>query len=135
MENYTIENDINVLCVEAPSFPAGVKDAYDQLMAKIASNPNRRIFGLSWGSPDGSIIYKAAAEELFPGEADKSGCESFTIRKGEYISEFIEDFHKDLQSIGTTFKKLLSQPGIDPQGYCLEIYPNNKDVRCLVPLA
>jgi hypothetical protein len=29
---------------------------------------------------------------------------------------------------------LLRDPHIDKQGYCLEIYPNEKDVRCLVPL-
>jgi hypothetical protein len=29
---------------------------------------------------------------------------------------------------------LLTQPNIDPNGYCLEWYLNGKDVRCMVRL-
>jgi len=80
------------------------------------------------------IGYKAAAKELKSGEAETLGLETFIIKKGVYISELIIDFMSDIPSIGRTFQKLLAQPGLDPNGYCLEIYINNKDVRCLVGL-
>jgi len=41
---------------------------------------------------------------------------------------------KDLQSIGKAFHELISQPEIDPNGYCLEWYLNQSDVRCMVRL-
>ncbi|MEI7735184.1 MAG: hypothetical protein WCI49_06935 [Ferruginibacter sp.] len=39
-----------------------------------------------------------------------------------------------IASIGKVFQQLQIQPGIDPQGYCLEIYEGKNDARCLVPL-
>jgi len=94
-------------------------------------------FGISQPNPQGTIIYKAAAEELEPGEAEKYGCESFTIRKGKYICIDIKNHMSDAASIGNTFQKLIAQPGIDPKGYCLEWYRNytDPDVKCLVGLA
>jgi hypothetical protein len=40
----------------------------------------------------------------------------------------------DIPGIGRTFDKLLKHPRIDPQGYCVEEYVNNTDVRCLVKI-
>ncbi|MCY7327346.1 MAG: hypothetical protein LH618_02215 [Saprospiraceae bacterium] len=41
----------------------------------------------------------------------------------------------DFPMVGQTFKKLLDDPRIDPQGYCLEFYLNERDMRCMGPLA
>ncbi len=41
---------------------------------------------------------------------------------------------QNIASIGNVFQQLLMQPKIDPNGYCLEIYEGDNDVRCLVPL-
>lgn len=41
---------------------------------------------------------------------------------------------EDIQRIGNAFEKLLSQPGLDPEGYCVEWYFNDKDIRCMVRL-
>jgi hypothetical protein len=135
MEIYNLEKDISVFCITADSFPAGIQNAYDALYAKLPTKDGRKFFGLSWAIENGSIIYKAAVEESYDGEAEKLGCERFTIKKGKYISEFIPDYMKDVQGIGRIFKALLAQPGIDPKGYCLEIYAGAKDVWCMVPLA
>jgi len=132
METFNLEKDIKVFCVTADSFPAGVLKAHQDLHVKVGDN--RKFFGLSWATEDGSIIYKAAVEECYDGEAEKLDCERFTIKKGKYISEFIPDFMKDVQVVAKTFKELLAQPGIDPKGYCLEMYTGPKDVRCMVPL-
>ena len=134
MEIFNVERDIKVFCVTADSFPAGVKKAHEDLHSKLPTTEGRKFFGLSWATENGSIIYKAAVEESYDGEAEKAGCEIFIIRKGKYISEFIPNFWSDMSAIGKTFKELLAYPGIDPKGYCLEMYESIKDVRCLVPL-
>ena len=135
MEIFNLENDIKVFCVTADSFPAGVKQAHETLHSKLPTTEGRKSFGLSWGAANGSITYKAAVEEAYDGEAEALDCETFIIKKGRYISEFIPNFWSDMSAIGRTFKELLAYPGIDPKGYCLEMYVSEKDVRCMVPLA
>ncbi|MCZ4225251.1 transcriptional regulator [Pedobacter rhodius] len=133
MEIFHLNEDIKVMYVTAASFPEGIETAHRKLHDVVAFDEKRRYFGLS--KPNGkSIVYKAAAEELNPGEAQILGFESFTIQKGDFISEYISDFMSDISLIGKTFEKLLSDSHIDPNGYCLEMYIDNKDVRCMVPL-
>ena len=134
MDNVIVENDIHVLCVRASSFPDGVMQAYKTLHELLSGSGKRRYFGISQSNGKGEIIYKAAAEELNPGEATAMKCEQATIRKGKYLSKTIPDFMSDLPSIGKTFQEMLAEPEIDPQGYCLEWYLNETDVRCMVPL-
>jgi predicted transcriptional regulator YdeE len=134
-EKYFIDKDIKVACVKASSFPMGIGEAYHKLGATLPASEQRKFYGISYSDKDGSIIYRAAANELHEGEAEEFGLETFTIKRGEYISEFLEDWKKDETQIGKTFQKLLRDPKIDrKQGYCLEIYPNEKDVRCMVLL-
>lgn len=83
----------------------------------------------------GSIIYKAAAEELSSGEADKPGYEKGLIRKGKYSSVTINDYMKNIPAIGKAFNELLQHPELDQQGYCVEWYLNDKDVKCMVRLS
>ena len=134
-EKYSIDRDIKVACVKASSFPMGIGEAYHKLGATLPASEQRKFYGISYADKDGSIIYRAAANELHEGEAEEFGLETFTIKHGEYISEFLEDWKKDETQIGKTFQKLLRDPRIDKkQGYCLEIYPNAKDVQCMVLL-
>jgi hypothetical protein len=41
---------------------------------------------------------------------------------------------KDIPAIQRTFNQLLAQPGLDPQGYCVEQYIGN-DMLCMIRLA
>ncbi len=135
MEPYVIEKEIHVMCITAESFPDKVGKAHKQLHELVQEKPNRTFFGISRPENGTKIIYKAATEELETGEAEKKGLEPFTIKKGEYISIFIPRFCDDPQSVAKAFQKLLSYPEIDHEaGYCLEIYENDIDVRCLIPL-
>ena len=70
------------------------------------------------------------------GEAEKLGLEPFTVKAGNFASIYIVDHMKDSESIGNAFKELLTNPKLDPQGYCLELYKDfdDKDVQCMVPL-
>ena len=94
----------------------------------------RKYFGIS--RPENKkIIYRAGTEETFAGEAEKYKCDTLTIKKGNYISAVVKDFRKDKTSIAKTFDELLKQPNIDPEGYCVEWYANDKDeARCMVRL-
>jgi hypothetical protein len=133
-EIFDLDKEIKILCVTATTFPNGVMGAFETVTKKIGSNEGRTYYGISWIDKKGNIIYKAAVNELENGEAQKLGCESFTIRKGAYISEIVTDFMKNIPAISETFMKLLNDPCIDKNGYCVEIYFDQKDVRCMVTL-
>lgn len=134
LEKYFVDEDINVVCVKATSFPEGIGEAWQKLFAILPNAQQRKLYGISYGSESG-IIYRAAAEELHGGEAAQLGLETFTVKKGEYISELLEDWRNNEAQLGKIFHELLNDPRIDKQqGYCLEIYFNQKDVRCAVLL-
>ncbi len=134
METINLDTDINVMCVTAKSFPDGIMEAFDQLHSIVPVAEKGRQFGISRPKEGGEIVYKAAMEEVHEGEAEKLGCEPFVIKKGKYLFMDRTDFMKDLPGIGKTFQMLISQPHIDTNGYCLEWYLNDKDVRCMVRL-
>ena len=71
---------------------------------------------------------------MFEAETEKYACEIFIIKKGNYISEKINDSRKEINVIGTTFQKILTGAHIDTNGYCVEMYLNGTDVLCLVKL-
>lgn len=134
METYKFESDIKIFYVTAKSFPEGIQEAHDRLHALVHFSTARKYFGIS--RPENKkIIYRAGTEETYAGEAEKYKCDTLTIKKGNYISAVVKDFRKDKTSIAKTFDELLKQPNIDPEGYCVEWYANDKDeVRCMVRL-
>jgi hypothetical protein len=125
MELHTFDRDIRVLTVDADSFPDGIMDAHEELHALIPFSEDRRYYGIS-RPENGTIVYRAAAEELQPGEAEKWNCGTLVLKKGDYLCIRIEDYLEDIASIGQAFDQLLAQPGIDPNGYCVEWYLNNQ---------
>lgn len=134
MEIRKLESDIKVFYIQAVSFPDGVLAAHKKLHSILPSDDGRKFFGISYSNGKGGIIYKAAVEENYPGEAEKYGLETFIIKKGEYICETLIDWFKDESLVRKTFKKLLSDSRIDRNGYCLEMYLNNTDMVCMVKL-
>jgi hypothetical protein len=108
-------------------------DAHNKLHALVPFSPDRKYFGIS-RPENGAIVYKAAAEEINPGEAEKFNCDSLVLKKGKYNCLTIHDYMKDIPAFEKTFKKLLASPGLDPNGYCVEWYFTDKDVKCMVRL-
>jgi predicted transcriptional regulator YdeE len=131
METYQLDRDIKVFRLKASSFPDGVLEAHQTLHSKVPYSDKRNYFGIS-RPENGVITYWSAAEETEKGELEKFGFEPFTIPKGTYVSIVIKDFMKDISSVGRAFQELIHQPGIDPEGYCIEWYMGQKDVRCMV---
>lgn len=130
MENYTLKEDINIVCVTAASFPDGILPAFQKLHQLIPGE--RKTYGISRPGKDHKIIYKAGAEELSVGEAEKLHLEKFVLKKGNYISIDIPDFMQNVPAIGKAFEQLLADPRIDTEGACVEWYFNENDVKCMV---
>lgn len=136
METIKIDKDITVFYITAKSFPDGVLQAHQSLHALIPFSTERKYFGLSRPEDEsGKIIYRAAAEEMEPGEAAKLKLNTITLKKGNYRNINIHNYMQDVQAIGQAFQQLIAQPDIDPQGYCVELYVSDKDVQCMVRLA
>ena len=134
MNTVTINKDITVFCVKAKSFPAGIQEAHDTLRSLIPFDPARKLYGISAPDKSGAIIYRAAAEELKEGELAKHKLETFTIKRGVYIYSDVKEYKRNAMLITNAFKELLSNPKIDPDGYCLECYINDTDCRCMVKI-
>lgn len=133
MENYSLENDLKVFCVKARSFPDGIKQAFLTLEEMLPTTDGRIFFGLSY-MEDGVIVYKAAVLEAYEGEGEENGCETFTIKKGEYLTETITDWRKKAERIGYAFETLLADPRLDTTFPCVEWY-RDPDVMCMIRIA
>ena len=134
METITLVKDIPVFYITARSFPEGIPEAHEKLHELVPFTKVRNYFGISRPEHGGAIIYKAAAEEKDPEEAKKFNLKTLTLRKGAYVCETIKDYVKEPTLIKSTFDKLLKEPGLDPEGYCVEWYINEKDVKCMIRL-
>lgn len=133
MEIINIEKNIKVYCITAESFPDGIKDAHEKIHSIIPFSISRRYFGIS--RPEhGVIVYRAAAEKLEGDKENGFSCKSLTIEKGKYVSIAIHDYLKDIHLIARAFEELTNYPGIDPNGYCIEWYDNDNEVKCIVRL-
>lgn len=134
METTILDKDIKVFYVQANTFPEGVLPAHEKLHAMVPYTKGREYFGLSRPENGGEIVYKAATEEAFHGEAEQYKCDTLIIKKGKYKSTIVRNYTDDVESIKKAFDKLLHQPGLDPKGYCVEWYLNEKDVKCMIRL-
>jgi len=135
MKTISLDKDIKVFYVTAPSFPQGIKEAIDKLHSLFPFSPARKIFGLSRPEDGGQIVYRAAAEEMAEGEGRMYHCETLDIKKGNYISQKVENFREDPLAIDRAFKELLKHPGLDPNGYCVEWYETEAPgVTCMIRL-
>jgi len=134
IEIFTLDNDIKVFCETPKSFPDGIAKAQQDLHSLVPFSGERRYFGISRPNEKGTVIYQAATEEVYQGEAEEYGFETFIIVSGRYISLIVPDFADDVQQIVKAFQMLSVYPGIDPEGDCIEFYLNERDVRCMVRL-
>lgn len=132
MDHYNFQKDIPTYCVTADRFPEGIGAAHKELQALLPKNNRRDYFGISWPDENGIIIYKAAAE-IMEGES-LPGLETFVIKNGPYNAFYIYNYAENPDSIGQAFELLLKEHEVAPNGYCLEWYINENDVKCLVPL-
>jgi hypothetical protein len=132
MEIYHQNTALKLFCMPATSFPAGVKEAFKKLERLLPTKEGRTFFGISHGSKDGSIIYKAAVLEAFDGEGTSYGLENFTLTQGDYLTETILNWQEKMEKFETVFKNLLADPRLDTNFPCVEWYKSDKEVMCMV---
>lgn len=121
---------MKVFCVQAKSFPNDIGKAFGTLINLLPTTEGRTFFGVSYQAKNHGMIYNAAVLESFEGEGKTYGCETFTIKKGEYFTEMLKGWKKDETSIGLTFKKM-SEVRTDTVFPCVEWY-QGEDVLCMV---
>ncbi len=131
MDSFILGEDIPVICHKADSFPDGICAAFDHLHDIVPEKEGRRYFGIS-RPENGVIVYKAAAEEMEPGEAERLGCERFIIKRGAYNTYYIKNYREKVDAIAECFQLLLGQSEADPNGFCIEWYIGDNDVKCMV---
>ncbi len=132
MDSFTFQEDVPVFCVTAVDGRHGAADAMQALKALLPANERRHFYGLFWPGRDGGT-YKAAAS-ILEGESDRSEISTFTIQNGPYNSFYISDYPSQPDAIDRAFDMLRGQHEVDPDGYCLEWYVSEHDVKCMVPL-
>lgn len=133
MKRLTIDKDINVFYIQAKSFPEGVMEAHQKMHSLFTFSSDRRCFGIS-RPENGKVIYLVAAEEIEKGDLSQHNLKKITIPEGTYLSITIKNFRKDISSIKKSFDKIILNPDIDPNGYCIEWYQGMDDVICMVKL-
>ncbi|MCF8450069.1 MAG: hypothetical protein K9G49_09395 [Taibaiella sp.] len=135
METYQINNDIEVYCLTATSFPHGLPEIYGKLHAEYPPEDGRTYFGISYHDGKGSIVYKAAVHLNDTDSKPTDEYEQFAIKEGTYLSEVIHNYMDNTPAIGMLFQQMIKDSRIDPSGYCLEMYLSPTNVQCMVRLS
>jgi hypothetical protein len=131
MQKYLLKQDLRLFYTRATSFPAGIKEAFTTLEKKLPSLMGRVFYGISH-MENGVIVYKAAVLETEKGEGEKYGCETLTLKKGEYITETLMKWKEKTELIAGIFQKLLSDPRLDTSSACVEWYKSDEELMCMV---
>lgn len=134
MKYRIIDQDELLICLRAVSFPDGALASHQQLHALIGREHPRNYYGLSYPDQNGNIQYFAAATAINAEEIKQHDAIAKTLKAGKYASVFLADFCNDLPQVGKVFQELIALPDIDPEGMCVEYYPNQNDLYCMVRL-
>lgn len=132
MEDYFFEHDIIIVCKRAIRFPEGVTEAFEKLHDAIPFSTDRKFMSFSWMNDEKEIVYLAGAE-ILEGESFPD-LENITLKKGKYRGKVIKDFMDIIPQMGQLFQELCRDPELDREGYCVEWYFNETDVKCFVKL-
>lgn len=130
MQTTAINKNTTLACITANSFPAGIPQAHQQIQTIFPDYSQRRVYGISRPNELGIIVYKAGIEIAEPSEATALGLDTFVIPSGTYQVITIKDFPNNLGAIQDAFQVLTAHPDMDPDGYCIEYYLNDKDLEC-----
>jgi len=132
MKKIEVKENVDLLCSPVPTFPNGINEAFDALAEKFPPENGRSFFGISYMNDSGKIIYKVAAQKINKDEGKSDGYEKFTLPKGEYLSEKIEDWKHHLDEIASTFQHLMKESAMDMQFPCIEWYKTREEMLCMV---
>jgi predicted transcriptional regulator YdeE len=130
MEIYKQDDDIVAMGVHVKTFPGGIKETFDKLITMFGNN--RSYYGISWCDENDSITYYAMAQENFKGEAIQHNYETFTIEKGEYVTETLFNWLSQTDCIRDILNRLTEKRRPDKNRSCIELYKSNEEMACMV---
>ena len=133
METIIIKEDIALFYIQALNFPNDISSTFEKMYSLFEVTHERKVFGIS-RPENGKIVYKVAAEQISKNELAKHLLQQFIIPKGKYLSIEIKNYKNQIGLIGDAFNKLIVNPKIEPNGYCIEWYQTDNDVICMVKL-
>lgn len=131
MKIYLQQQDQRLFGRLVKTFPNGISEAFDALMKNIGDN-KRSYYGISKMDDKGAVTYWAAAEEKTTGEAEKLGYERFVIPAGDYLSDTVKDWKKNLLCIKDVFYEMMKDPRADTTRACIEWYYNEDEMMCMM---
>jgi hypothetical protein len=131
MDTLLLKSDINVIGFPVKTFPNGISEAFDLLVAKIPEGLGRSYFGISM-TVDEEMSYIAAVEENDQNEGQKLNLGRYTISKGEYNIVTVTKWRDKLDSIKDIFHEMMKEKSADLSQPCIEWYKNNDVMVCMV---
>ena len=133
MEKLTFENDVKVFGIEVKTFPAGIGEAFDELIKRTGDCAGERnYYGISSMNNEGKMMYKAVAEEKFEGEAKKFNYDNGLIEKGKYLYETLYHWQNKTCMIKDIFYSIMNDDHVDKTKPCIEWYKNDDEMLCMV---
>ncbi len=133
MEKYTLTEDLKVFGIQVDKFPTGIGEAFDKLVKMIPEGFKRSYYGIAEMMNKG-MIYRATAEEKQEGEAEKYGCENYTIEKGEYLTVTLRDWQSKTNTINSIFHNMIQDDKVDRTKPSIEWYKNEHEMLCMLKL-
>jgi len=91
VKEYTIDEDITVLYVQAENFPQGIPDSFTKLNQMPGGLKDRHVYGITACIGD-QLIYRACVKENFEGEGEQYGLSSYAVPKGKYLYTVLENW-------------------------------------------
>ena len=133
MEKYHLEKDLKVFGVTVDTFPNGIAEAFDKLVNMLPEKDERPYYGISQ-CINGKMDYLAAALETYEGEGEKYGCRNYTIEKGDYVLDSLQDWKTKTEQIKGIIEQIITDERVDRRKPAIEIYKNSKEMVCMVKM-
>ena len=134
IETYVVNKDIPAFGFQVKTFPDGVGEAFDKLIAMVPEGLNRSYYGISYMTSDNKVLYIAAVEEKNSGEAESNNCESYEIEKGKYLTVTVLDGRQKIHCIKDVFHDMMRAKNVDHGKPCVEWYKNDDEMMCMIKL-
>src|SRR5690606_6817670 len=131
MDRYHQKHDVIVWGIELRTFPVGIGEAFDKLINMLGGF-NRSMYGISFMSDEGQMMYIAAVEEKQPGEGEQYNCQRYTIEKGEYYTVTLKDWRTKTDQINNVFHEMMATVRVNRMKPAVEWYRNNDEMMCML---
>ncbi|AYB34070.1 hypothetical protein [Chryseolinea soli] len=132
MQKIVLPKDLHLFGNRVHTFPVGIKESFDALIAMLPEGLERPYYGVSWMEA-GVVIYYTMAAEKFSGEAKLYSCETnLNIEKGEYLAVTVRDWMSKTDSIKDVFDGLMKDKRVATGAPCVEWYKSDEEMVCMM---